>query len=335
MERMKRSIRIAVVLLLGFSFALSLGTRALAAARPPAAPQTQDELRDRLERWKKLPEPERRRLQENLRRYQALPEDKREELLRRQQGFEDLRRQILAEMASAERDRFEGLPREEQQREMTRRIRERRAQEERRFLQSLPQEKREELQGIDGPERHRRIMRFRREAQRRRDDAFVRAMERSGRITEGEGGIYRNARPAEQDRIARELRVKEYEQRDRELLDRLVRAGKIDARQSERILRTRGFERRLQIDRLRMREFLEAPPAFFFGLSDAERQRLEKSPPHRFFERLQSFVPKEERRGGPQGWGWGPSRNRPWTPEPRRERGRAGAGRRSEPPDDL
>lgn len=251
----------------------------------------QEELNRNLERWRRLPEKERERLHRNQRRFESLPPEKRDEMRRRHAAFQDLQKEMLAEMPAKERKRIEALPPDEYRREIARKIQERRKSEEGRFLRGLPEDVRAELEEMSNGARKRRIMMLRREAHRKKQDDFLNRMERRGRIEPERAERIRRAGHGRRDRMVDELRRGEEDRRDREYLDRLERDGKIGRRQRGRILRERGFDRRSQIARLRMQEFLENPPEYFLELPEEEQERLRKSPPHRFQERLRPHMP--------------------------------------------
>lgn len=244
------------------------------------------ELERRRERLRKMSPEERSRLEENLRRLRGLSREKQDELRRKHRALQDLRHRILLEMPHDERSRLEALPAEDFDREMTRRIERRRKNEERRFVRALPEKDRDRIEQAKGAERRRLLGRLRERARMRIDAKWLDSAVKRGKVDAEKADKLRALRPKERIRRIDALRESIIDQSDRKMLDRWRKRGEVSEAESRRILRTRGFERRALIARLRVERYLENPPDAYEQLPQAERDRLREAPPHRFFGML-------------------------------------------------
>ena len=273
---------------------------------------TDDPYREQRERLERMSPAEREQLEKRMRELKNLPKAKVEELRRKHQALQDLRKEILIEMPPAERQRMKSLSTNEYNAEMSRRIAKRREAEESQFVSTLPQAVRSTVEKLAGKERRTFIMNLRTKARRDADIQWLESMEKRGESFRKRASRIREAKPSERDRRIDSWRSEMAERADRNYLDRLTEKGVIDSAKRDAILGKTGFDRRLQIAKLRRQEFLDDPPRWYSRFNEAKRKGLEKMPAHRFFEALRDGrgTPGERPSGPPGNRGDRPGRGK-------------------------
>jgi hypothetical protein len=238
------------------------------AEEPPAAGEQEEEKREKLERFRRLPDEEQRRLRRNFHHWKKLSAEEQEALRRRHEAYSDQVRRALEKLSPEERERLHSLPFAERRRAVRQALEVQLRRNEESFLQTLPAEKREALSRLPAKERKRAIFEIRRERIERDQRAHLEREVQAGRLD------------AEQ------------REKDRELIRRCLQRGDLSREEAARIESLPESSRRREIGRLHNANWARAHPSAWERVPEAVRDRLLRLPPSDFRRELRRFLPE-------------------------------------------